>query len=458
LPTSSSSQGSEVLSGSSGRGAAVRFEHVSKRYRLGAGQNSLRETLSQILPRVRKQKAGTLPDKQVLWALQDLSFELTAGRALGLIGPNGAGKTTALKLMAHITQPTSGRIEMKGRVSALIELGAGFHAELTGRENIYLNAAILGMPLKEAERLFDQIVEFSGLERFLDTPVKRYSSGMYVRLGFSVAAHVDPDVLLVDEVLAVGDAQFRQKCAQRIAELRAKGTTIVFVSHIMPLVRSVCDEGILLTDGQIQAQGDVVEVIRAYETYLQRLQMESPPEKPLDSLDPSCAATVAIRQVEIRSLGMGNKTGDELHYNDAAEVRVHFAVQEPIHQPSLVVRILGADGAVSCMIRSLDYGYVLDGIAGEGVIAVAIDPLQLASGAYTIEARLLGALEGTPLAMGHSPWFQVAGLSIGNLRTGGVFVPHVAGIRVEPAEASGTGQEDAPGRPSAEPLPGELGS
>ena len=394
------------------------------------------------LPRIGKPRSrvqpvtkDAKPTKQVLWALRDISFELAKGRSLGLIGPNGAGKTTALRLMAHITQPTSGSIHLVGRVASLIELGAGFHPELTGRENIYLNAAILGMPQKEVARLFDQIVEFSGLERFIDTPVKHYSSGMYVRLGFSVAAHIDPDVLLVDEVLSVGDAQFRQQCAQRIAELRAKGTTIVFVSHMMPLVRSVCDEGIFLADGQIRAQGDIVEVIRAYEIHLQRLQMEQPfipPEYGKEHrTDPSSTPLAAIRQIEIQGLGEGDQAAGILRHSDAAKVRIHFAVQEPIPQPGLVVRFIAADGAVCCMIRSQDYGYVLEEIEGEGVIEMVIDPLQLASGAYTVDARLLGMLDGLPLAIGYSSWFQVAGLSVGHPRVGGVFVPYVASMRVE---------------------------
>jgi ABC-type polysaccharide/polyol phosphate transport system ATPase subunit len=404
---------------------------VSKRYRLGLGRTSLREAFSSSLARRVKPDSAAPSDRQILWALRDVSFELTAGHALGLIGPNGAGKTTALKLLANITQPTSGQIEISGRVSALIELGAGFHPELTGRENIYLNAAILGIPLKEVERLFDRIVHFSGLERFIDTPVKRYSSGMYVRLGFSVAAHVDPLVLLVDEVLAVGDAQFRQRCAQRIEELRRMGTTIVFVSHIMPLVRSVCDEGILLVGGQIEAQGDVVDVIGAYEAHLHRTQAELPLEDVLADRDPTTASLIDIRQVEI--CNPGGEEASTFGYADAAEVRVHFLACEPISEPKLVVRIVRADGTIGCMIRTADYGLTLDDIEGEGVISLAIDPLQLASGAYTVEARLLGTFDGIPLAQRHSPWFQVTGLSSGHGHWDGVYVPRVAWARVEPA-------------------------
>ena len=195
-------------------------------------------------------------------------MDIEPGAALGLVGPNGSGKTTSLKLLSRITFPSAGRVHINGRISALIELGAGFHPDLTGRENVYLNGTILGMKKHEIDKRFDQIVDFSGIERFIDTPVKRYSSGMYVRLGFSVAAHVEPDVLLVDEVLAVGDAQFRQKCARRIEELQSIGTTIVFVAHNLYLVRSVCDQAVFLLKGQVQQQGTVDDVLNRYENWL----------------------------------------------------------------------------------------------------------------------------------------------------------------------------------------------
>jgi len=246
---------------------AVRFENVSKRYELGTGQASLKRLVTKPIKRLIGRK-NKLHPSQVLWALRDVSFAVEPGSALGLVGPNGSGKTTSLKLLSKITFPTSGKIDVNGRISALIELGAGFHPDLTGRENVYLNGTILGMKRQEIDERFDQIVEFSGLERFIDTPVKRYSSGMYVRLGFSVAAHVEPDVLLVDEVLAVGDAQFRQKCAQRIEELQKIGTTIVFVAHNLYLVRSVCDKAVFLLNGETQQMGDVDDVISSYENWL----------------------------------------------------------------------------------------------------------------------------------------------------------------------------------------------
>ena len=407
--------------------AAIRFENVSKTYRLGESRRTLREALSGT---VRKAMSHRSDSKQsVLWALRDVGFEVAAGEAVGIIGPNGAGKTTTLKLLSKITQPTSGRITVNGRLSALIELGAGFHPDLTGRENIYLNAVILGLSRKEVERRFDSIVEFSGLEGFINTPVKRYSSGMYVRLGFAVAVHTEPEILLVDEVLAVGDSQFRHRCAQRIEELRSLGTTIVFVSHNLPLVRSVCNRGVFLANGRIQARGDVVDVINAYETYLHQTQTEMLPESILDSHKLLESSVIEITQIEIRRLNRDR--ADELCYDDAAEVRVRFRAREPIHRPNLVVRIVRADGTTCCMIRTADYGYALEDLEGQGVISLAVDPLQLAGGAYVIDARLLGALDGLPLARKHSLWFEVVGLSSGHGESGGVFVPHVAWVRVE---------------------------
>src|SRR5438067_3580385 len=224
----------------------LRLEHVSKRYRIrreseaGAARN----------PLVRKLQSLRKPTEE-FWAVRDVSFEVERGEALGIIGHNGAGKSTILKLLSSITAPTSGEITINGRLSALIEVGSGFHPELTGRENIYLNGAILGMTRRQIAKRLDSIVDFAGVRQFLDTPVKRYSSGMYVRLGFSIAAHLDPDILLLDEVLAVGDAAFQEKCLKRISEMKEAGTTIVFISHNLGAVERLCDRVILLQRGQI---------------------------------------------------------------------------------------------------------------------------------------------------------------------------------------------------------------
>jgi ABC-type polysaccharide/polyol phosphate transport system ATPase subunit len=237
----------------------VRFDRVWKQYRLGARRGA-----------------------REFWALQDVSFEVERGTSLGIIGRNGAGKSTLLKLLASITAPTRGRIEIDGRVSALIEVGSGFHPELSGRENVFLSGAILGMRRREIARKLDDIVQFAGVEPFIDTPVKWYSSGMYVRLGFAIAAQMEPEVLLVDEVLAVGDAEFQAKCLQRIQELRRLGTTIVFISHDLTAVRQLCDRAMLIEAGTIAAAGDPNEVVSAYHRSLVVRELEKVPVPSVD--------------------------------------------------------------------------------------------------------------------------------------------------------------------------------
>ena len=232
----------------------VTFDRVSKRYRIrepiqpGHGARALRR--------------GEMKD---FWAVRDVSFEVGRGETLGLIGHNGAGKSTILKLMSRITAPTSGEIRLGGRVAALIEVGSGFHPELTGRENVFLSGSILGMKRREIEQKFAQIVEFSGVEAFIDTPVKWYSSGMYVRLGFAIAAHLEADVLLVDEVLAVGDASFQVKCIERLNELRHSGTTMLFISHDLASIEKLCDRVGMMQRGQLVASGPPRQVVTEYE-------------------------------------------------------------------------------------------------------------------------------------------------------------------------------------------------
>jgi lipopolysaccharide transport system ATP-binding protein len=243
--------------------AVIEFEHVSKAYRLGASRTSLRETITQI-PRKLFSHNGARTDDQLLWALDDVSFRVERGEVLGIIGPNGAGKSTMLKLLSKVTFPTRGHIRTQGRMAALIELGAGFHPDLSGRENVYLNGSILGLTRQEIDTQFSDIVEFAGLERFIDTPVKRYSSGMYVRLAFAVAAHVKADLLLIDEVLSVGDMAFQQRCMEKMNELRDSGTTIVFVSHNLWNVEVFCRRALLLRAGRIVAKGNPAEVIGIY--------------------------------------------------------------------------------------------------------------------------------------------------------------------------------------------------
>ena len=243
---------------------AVVFDQVWKKFRRGERHDSLRDAITAAVKRpFTKRRPDTL-GAQEFWALRDTSFEVKPGEALGIIGPNGAGKSTALKLLTKILRPTAGRCQVRGRVGALIEIAAGFHPDLTGRENLYLQGAIMGMKRAEVTRKADAIIDFSGIRDFIDTPVKRYSSGMNARLGFAIAAHVDPDVLLIDEVLAVGDFVFQQKCFKRLEQFRESGAAIVFVSHNMQAIASLCDRALLLRPNQSPIMGSVSEVSALY--------------------------------------------------------------------------------------------------------------------------------------------------------------------------------------------------
>lgn len=247
---------------------AIRVQGISKRYRLGMeaqAHKSLPQQIASGAARLFGRTGNQKPAfRKEFWALSDISFEAHRGEVIGFIGPNGAGKSTLLKILARIVQPTSGRAEICGRVGALLEVGTGFHGELTGRENIFLNGAILGMTRAEIKAKLDEIVEFSGIEQFIDTPVKRYSSGMSLRLAFSVAAHVDPEILIIDEVLAVGDANFQKKCLNKAEVIAQTGRTVLFVSHQMSLVQRLCTRAVLIEQGQIRGDGPVADVVHRY--------------------------------------------------------------------------------------------------------------------------------------------------------------------------------------------------
>lgn len=273
---------------------AVRVENLGKLYRIGqfAGYKTIRETLTNVmsapLRRLRQTEDGRRktgePSPQspvpghgnTLWALKDVSFEVKRGEAVGIIGRNGSGKSTLLKILSRITAPTDGRVEIYGRVGSLLEVGTGFHPELTGRENIYLNGAVIGMKKAEVERKFDEIVAFAEIEKFLDTPVKRYSSGMYVRLAFAVSAHLEPEILLVDEVLAVGDAAFQKKCLGKMGDVTKEGRTVLFVSHNMASVSGLCKRGIVLESGKLTFEGNVDSAIGFYGSLIETVSQSRP--------------------------------------------------------------------------------------------------------------------------------------------------------------------------------------
>lgn len=254
----------------------LKVESVSKQYRLGLiGTGTLSHDLNRWWYKIRGKEDPYLKlgeenirsnkgKSEYVWALKDISFDIKQGEVLGIIGKNGAGKSTLLKILSRVTGPTTGSLKIKGRIASLLEVGTGFHPELTGRENIFLNGAILGMTKAEINRKLDEIIDFSGVERYIDTPVKRYSSGMYVRLAFAVAAHLEPEILVVDEVLAVGDAEFQKKCLGKMKDVSSKGRTVLFVSHNMSSVKSLCQKGILLENGKIVSNGNIDDVVNLY--------------------------------------------------------------------------------------------------------------------------------------------------------------------------------------------------
>lgn len=256
---------------------ALKAENISKQYRLGqVGTGTLSHDLNRFWYKVRGKedpylKIGdtndrtTKGDSEYVWSLRDINFEIQQGDAVGIIGRNGAGKSTLLKVLSKVTKPTTGKIHTNGRIASLLEVGTGFHPEMTGRENVFLNGAILGMTRKEITRKFDEIVAFSGVERYIDTPVKRYSSGMYVRLAFAVAAHLESEILIVDEVLAVGDAEFQKKCLAKMSDItKDQGRTILFVSHNMTAIKSLCNQGIVMSNGNIIYNGSIEKALSAY--------------------------------------------------------------------------------------------------------------------------------------------------------------------------------------------------
>ena len=311
---------------------ALELHDIGKRYRLGARApyKTLRDSLSNAgaaaLQRVTGRARAPRSKPEALWALRNVSFNLEQGEVIGLIGRNGAGKSTLLKILARITDPTEGWIEMRGRVGSLLEVGAGFHPELTGRENVFLSSAILGMPRREVMRKFDEIVAFANVERFVDTPVKHYSSGMFLRLAFAVAAHLEPEILLVDEVLAVGDARFQKKCLDKMQDVGQRGSTIIFVSHNMPAITRLCRRAILLEDGTIVRDGPSHEVVAAYLN--SGLGTTAAREWPDVTKAPG-TAEVALRAVRVRT--PDGVVADAVDIRQTVGVEIEYDVLQPGH-------------------------------------------------------------------------------------------------------------------------------
>jgi lipopolysaccharide transport system ATP-binding protein len=308
----------------------IDVRNVTKRYRIGTGIMSLADVF-----RLRK------PQYEYHWAVKNVSLQLKPGESLGIIGPNGAGKTTMLKLLSRVTRPTTGEIVLNGRFSALIELGAGFHPDLTGRENVYLNGTILGMTYAEIDERFDDIIDFAGIHHYIDTPVKRYSSGMYARLGFAIAAHVDPDILLVDEVLAVGDHAFQMKCYARMDELRKRGTSLIFVSHNMEAVRRVCDRGMVMYQGEPIFEGTSAEAVVAYSDAVRRAARENHSKKvPVEGGLSQRVMTFGAEIEKVTLLNEKRQPAAVLQSGTTATIAVDVLFNEDVAHPifSLFVR------------------------------------------------------------------------------------------------------------------------
>jgi len=331
----------------------LKTENLSKRYRIGkVSASTIVDDLKYFGKRVIYRKKDYLPeDKKTVWALRDITFEVTPGDKLGIIGKNGAGKSTLLKILSKITSPTSGKVSIRGRIAALLEVGTGFHPELTGRENIFLNGAILGMTRQEIKRKFEEIVDFSGIEKYIDTPVKRYSSGMYVRLGFAIAAHLEPDILIVDEVLAVGDIEFQRKCLGKMGESSAKqGRTVLFVSHQMSAVRQLCNKGIVLDKGQLIYEGKIQDCISEYTRinlhYSQKTDVLK--ERADRSYD-----KVLLKDFNIISEARKEETND-FYYLESINFNLTYESEEDIKQSALIISFIRLDGEVSASVSSMD--------------------------------------------------------------------------------------------------------
>ena len=350
---------------------AVRFNQVSKRYLLGSRRAYLRYLLPGPLGRALGRGPGVQEGQrggQEIWALNQVSFEVRQGEVLGLIGPNGAGKTTALSLLAGITSPTECAILLRGRVGALIKLGAGFHPDLTGRENVYLNGSILGLKRAEIDHLYDDIVEFAELGGFMDTPVKRYSSGMYVRLGFSVAVHIDPEILLVDEVLSVGDVSFQSKCLNRIGKIRDSGSTVVFVSHNMHHVAGFCDRVVYLDHGRVKREGNPSDVLEAYISDVMAHRIQETDEDGLDFGVVNGSGRMVIERVYFTDR-QGNEV-EKIRSGEGVFLHIDYRSEGGIVDPVLDVVIRDASRGNMFQATNRDFGVELGDMGNGGRISV----------------------------------------------------------------------------------------
>jgi ABC-type polysaccharide/polyol phosphate transport system ATPase subunit len=405
------------------------MDRVAKRYKVrrtadaNGGRRSLRQKLT-----------GFARRQDEFWAVRDVSFAVAEGETLGIIGHNGAGKSTILKLLSSVTVPTSGEIRIYGRLSALIEVGSGFHPELTGRENIYLSGSILGMRRREIADKLERIIEFAGVREFIDEPVKHYSSGMYVRLGFSIAAHLEPDILLLDEVLAVGDAAFQSKCLDRIKELHRQGRTIVFISHDVGAVERLCDRVILLKQGQVMATGPAAEVIAAYQ--------DTPPEPH------AVADGILSREAQITSVTCHDVSGEPaavFRTGSSATLRLTYVVHRPVPDAvfemylySVVDRFSGRWCEITTASRN-GLGIPLE--PGSGTVEFEVDEIGLQPGMYYVTASIVHTDQAIGTGIDSKTECLTLRIDQGRFVRGTFYMPHRWHLTPGPASSS-----DAPER------------
>jgi lipopolysaccharide transport system ATP-binding protein len=364
---------------------ALSVEHLGKRYRIGGPRvpsDSLRETLADAMQApLRRMRTGGVKRQELFWALRDVGFEVGWGEVLGILGPNGAGKSTLLKILSRVTYPTAGRAKVHGRVCSLLEVGTGFHNELTGRENIFLNGAVLGMRRAEIRRKFDAIVDFAGLEMFLETPVKRYSTGMFMRLAFSVAAHLEPEILIVDEVLAVGDAAFQRKCLTKMGSVSSEGRSILFVSHNMPAIQALCHRALRLQKGRVVDEGQPAAVVQRY------LAAEvSPAGGALEHRqDRSGDGSARIVSIDVNSA----ESDGIIRPGSRLRVRLGYRSDQPLRRPQFLVTIVDHLDTGLFLLHNEFTGGLPERLPPEGVVMCETDPINVTPGGCTVHVELL---------------------------------------------------------------------
>jgi lipopolysaccharide transport system ATP-binding protein len=355
---------------------SIEIQSVSKRYRIGRLQRTFRE---DILEFAKRPFGRGNNEAESIWALRDVSFDVAEGEVVGIIGRNGAGKSTLLKILSKITYPTEGNIKVRGRVAALLEVGTGFHEELTGRENVYLNGSILGMRKQQVDKCFDAIVDFSGVEQFIDTQIKRYSSGMRLRLGFAVAAHLEPDVLIVDEVLAVGDAGFQKKCLDAMEGLRSGGRTVLFVSHNLAAVENLCSRGIWLDGGKVQMDGGAKEVIQAYMASF----AGSPTAESTLVDSESRQGSGEIRYTRVEYLNPDRTPRALTRSGESLVIRLHYHAKKTVRYPIFWFRLFTNMGTLITEAGADTHGVDIPRVEpGDGYIDVEIESLNLLPAQY----------------------------------------------------------------------------